>query len=135
MIDTVVDVGLAAVTFVAGGAVAAETTLFEHFAGGGVAAGVAVTGVDGRLAELAVVARCALALVVPLTRRPAGGSVLARERVASVALGQDLVGNFGCKCHQMIPIHSLRMFLITFLAASSCASRLVHGWFVYSLQF
>ena len=120
VLDAVVDVGLASVALVAGGAVATvkdmprtisgiqqetgkfrkrswkkfiflvkwltwlinvtlrgepESSFFEDLAGGPVAARIAVAGVDGRLAEFAVVARGAQALVVPLGRRSARGPV------------------------------------------------------------
>lgn len=71
-----------------------KTTFFQNFAYGRVAARIAVTSVDGGFAQLSVIAGGTEALVIPLARRPTSGAVLTGESVASVALGQYLVGNF-----------------------------------------
>lgn len=71
-----------------------KSALFEDFASGAVPARVPVAGVDGGLAQLAVVSRGAEAFKVPLSAGPASGAVLAREGVAGIALGQDFVGDF-----------------------------------------
>ena len=102
VVDTVVDVGLAAVPFVSGRTVTAETAFLQHFASGAVAARIAVTGVDGRFAQAAVIAGRALTLVVTFTCRLTSGAVLARERVTRVALGQDFIGDFACQVNPSV---------------------------------
>lgn len=113
MVNAVIDIRLAHISFVSRRAVAAaysrrmfniyendaagikvfipKAALFQDLACGPVAARIAVTGVDSRFAQLAVVARCADALVVPFASWPTSGTVLAGECVTGVTLGQDLI--------------------------------------------
>lgn len=91
--QAIVDVRLAAGACVARRALATETPLLQHRAGGIVATRIAVAGIDHELAVLAVIARLAETLVVPLGQGQALGLVLAGLLVAGIALSQDLVAH------------------------------------------
>lgn len=71
-----------------------ESSFFQNFTSGAIAARVAVARIDGGLAELSVIAGSAEALVITFGCRPACSSVLARESVAGITLGEHFIRYF-----------------------------------------
>jgi hypothetical protein len=101
VVDTIVNIGFATRSRVSWQTDTAETAFLHHVACSVVAAWISVTSVNHRLAMLAVIARRTYTLVLPLRQCPTLGVIFARERVAGVALGQNIHANITA-AHELI---------------------------------
>lgn len=86
VVHTVIDIYLTTSTGVTGQALTTESTLFQHSASGIVTTWITVTGVNHELAAFTMITRRTETLELLLCHWHALGIVLARERIAGVAL-------------------------------------------------